>query len=130
MTDIVKLSEYRNWLRSLKQQIKTGQIKAALSVNSQMIMLYWDLGRQIAEKQETAKWGSSFIRQLSKDLKQEFPEMTGFSQDNLLMMKRFYSNPRCPSNSPFTGFYKHILISENKAFFFCPGYGCIQQFPG
>jgi len=90
MNDIIKLSEYRDWLRDLKQQIKTGQIKAALSVNSQMIMLYWDLGRQITEKQENAKWGSGFIEQLSKDLREEFPEMTGFSKDNLFMMKRFY----------------------------------------
>jgi len=90
MNDIIKLSEYRDWLRDLKQQIKTGQIKAALSVNSQMIMLYWDLGRQITEKQENAKWGSSFIEQLSKDLREEFPEMAGFSQTNLLRMKLFY----------------------------------------
>jgi len=90
MNEIIKHSEYRDWLRDLKQQIKTGQIKAALSVNSQMIMLYWDLGRQITEKQENAKWGSGFIEQLSKDLREEFPEMKGFSYDNLLMMKRFY----------------------------------------
>ena len=90
MADIVKKSDYRDWLRDLKRQIKIGQVKAAISVNSQMIMLYWDLGRQITEKQETAKWGSGFIEQLSKDLREEFPEMTGFSKDNLLMMKRFY----------------------------------------
>jgi hypothetical protein len=54
MTDIINLSEYSDWLHNLKQQIKTGQVKAALSVNSQMIMLYWDLGRQIAEKQGKA----------------------------------------------------------------------------
>ena len=74
----------------LKQQIKTGQIKAALSVNSQMIMLYWDMGRQIVKKQEKAKWGSGFIKQLSRDLREEFPEMTGFSRTNLFRMKRFY----------------------------------------
>ena len=90
MADIVKQSEYREWLRGLKQQIKTGQVKAALSVNSQMIMLYWDLGKQIVEKQENAQWGSGFIEQLSKDLRAEFPEMKGFSKDNILMMKRFY----------------------------------------
>ena len=90
MNDIVKLSEYRDWLRDLKQQIKTGQIKAALSVNSQMIMLYWDMGCQIAEKQKKTKWGSGFIEQLSKDLREEFPEMTGFSRTNLFRMKRFY----------------------------------------
>src|SRR5215469_5888950 len=90
MTDIIKHSEYRDWLRDLKQQIKTGQIKAALSVNSQMIMLYWDLGRQITEKQEKAKWGSGFIEQLSKDLRKEFSEMKGFSADNLKYMRIFY----------------------------------------
>ena len=90
MTDILKHSEYRDWLHNLKLQIKTGQIKAALSVNSQMIMLYWDLGKQIVEKQENAKWGSGFIEQLSKDLREEFPEMRGFSADNLTYMKRFY----------------------------------------
>ena len=84
-------SDYRDWLRDLKQQIKTGQIKAALSVNSQMIMLYWDLGRQISEKQEKAKWGSGFIEQLSKDLREEFPEMTGFSAKNLRSMRIFFS---------------------------------------
>jgi len=88
--ELIKLSEYRDWLCNLKQQIKTGQIKAALSVNSQMIMLYWELGKQIAEKQEEAKWGSGFIEQLSKDLREEFPDMTGFSYNNLLRMKNFY----------------------------------------
>ncbi|MCL2028765.1 MAG: DUF1016 N-terminal domain-containing protein, partial [Bacteroidales bacterium] len=90
MNEILNLAEYRNWLSDLKQQIKVGQIKAAFTVNSQMIMLYWDMGRQIAEKQETAKWGSGLIKQLSKDLKAEFPEMKGFSQDNLAYMKKFY----------------------------------------
>jgi predicted nuclease of restriction endonuclease-like (RecB) superfamily len=90
MNNVIKLSEYSDWLRDLKQQIKTGQIKAALSVNSQMIMLYWDLGRQIAEKQEKSQWGSGFIEQLSKDLREEFPEMKGFSYDNLIYMRRFY----------------------------------------
>ena len=90
MTDVVKLSEYRDWLRELKLQIKTGQVKAAISVNSQLILLYWDLGRQIAEKQETAQWGSGFITQLSKDLRDEFPEMSGLSYDNLRFAKRFY----------------------------------------
>jgi len=90
MNEMIKLSEYHDWLYNLKQQIKTGQIKAALSVNSQMIMLYWDLGRQITEKQENAQWGSGFIEQLSKDLREEFPEMTGFSRTNLFRMKRFY----------------------------------------
>ena len=83
-------SDYKEWLSELKSQIKRTQIKASISVNSQLIMLYWDLGRQITEKQETAKWGSGFIEQLSRDLRSEFPEMMGFSRDNLFMARRFY----------------------------------------
>jgi len=90
MDEIIKRSEYRDWLRDLKQQIKKVQIKAALSVNSQMIMFNWDLGRQIVEKQENAKWGSGLIEQLSKDLREEFPDMTGFSRANLFRIKKFY----------------------------------------
>jgi predicted nuclease of restriction endonuclease-like (RecB) superfamily len=90
MTEIIVKSEYREWLKSLKDQIKSSQIKATVSVNSQLIMLYWDLGRQINEKQEQAQWGSKFIENLSKDLKAEFPNITGFSKVNLLYMKRFY----------------------------------------
>ena len=90
MNDILNLSEYRDWLIELKRQIKTQQIKAALSVNSHMITFYFDLGRQIVDKQDKAKWGSAFIEQLSKDLKLEFPEMTGFSRSNLFRIKKFY----------------------------------------
>ena len=92
MSDIEKITkdEYIDWLMDLKKQIKISQVKTALSVNSQLIFLYWDLGRQIYEKQEQAKWGSSFINQLSKDLQKEFPEMTGFSPTNLHYIRKFY----------------------------------------
>ncbi|TXH23097.1 MAG: DUF1016 domain-containing protein [Chitinophagaceae bacterium] len=83
-------NDYYNWLQSIKQQIRNGQIKAALAVNSQLILLYWDLGRQIVEKQQNAKWGSGFIEQLSKDLKVEFPDMGGLSVTNLQYCRRFY----------------------------------------
>jgi predicted nuclease of restriction endonuclease-like (RecB) superfamily len=84
-------SEYKNWLIELKVNIKRSQIKAALAVNSELIRLYWDLGKQIVEKQEYAQWGSGFIDQLSEDLKAEFPEMGGFSSYNLRMCRTFYS---------------------------------------
>ncbi|MDR0828735.1 MAG: PDDEXK nuclease domain-containing protein [Prevotellaceae bacterium] len=90
MNEIIKLSEYRDWLKNLKSQIQGSQIKAALSVNSQMIMLYWNLGEQIVEKQEFAKWGSGFIEQLSKDLREEFPNMRGFSFRNLMFIKQWH----------------------------------------
>ena len=83
--------EYKNWLITLKSTIRQSQIKAAVAVNSELIMLYWNLGKQIVEKQENAKWGTGFINKLSKDLKEEFPDMGGFSSDNLRMCRTFFS---------------------------------------
>jgi predicted nuclease of restriction endonuclease-like (RecB) superfamily len=82
--------EYRNWLVTLKSTIRQSQIKAAVAVNSELIMLYWELGKQIVDKQENAKWGTGFIGQLSKDLKEEFPDMGGFSKHNLYHIKNLH----------------------------------------
>jgi predicted nuclease of restriction endonuclease-like (RecB) superfamily len=90
MGEIIKDNEYRNWLKELKNKIKTSQIKASISVNTEMILMYWDLGRQIVGKKENTKWGSGFIDQLSKDLKSEFPDMSGFSRTNLFAMKKHF----------------------------------------
>jgi len=90
MNDSILQPDYRSWLVELKSTIKQSQIKAALSVNSELIRLYWDMGRQIVEKQQNTSWGSGFIDQLSRDLKEEFPEMKGFSRSNLFAIKKFY----------------------------------------
>ena len=87
---LIQNQEYSNWIVSLKSTIKQRQIKAAIAVNSNLILMYWDLGKQIVEKQENAKWGSGFIDQLSADLKSEFPNMGGFSRSNLFAIKKFY----------------------------------------
>ena len=81
---------YNNWLIDLKTKIKQCQFKASLAVNSELILLYWDLGKQIVEKQTQAKWGTGFINQLSIDLNLEFPQMSGFSRTNLFAIKKFY----------------------------------------
>lgn len=88
MSQIMQDSGYAVRLPELKVKIKEGQIRAALSVNSQLILLYWDLGRQIVEKRENVKLGSGFMNQLSRDLKRAFPKMSGFSVDNLQFMRR------------------------------------------
>ena len=87
---LIQNQEYSNWIVSLKSSIKQRQIKAAIAVNSNLIMMYWDLGNQIVERQENAKWGSGFINQLSKDLKSEFPDIKGFSRSNIFAIKKFY----------------------------------------
>ena len=82
--------EYKSWIVDIKSKIQQRQIKAALSVNSELILLYWELGKEITEKQEKAKWGTGLINQLSEDLKKEFPNIGGFSKRNLHYCRNFY----------------------------------------
>ncbi len=90
MSEISYLADYSKWISTVKSRIQSAQIKAALSVNSELIHLYWELGREIAEKQEKQKWGNSVLEQISKDLKQEFPHLGGFSRTNLYYMRQFF----------------------------------------
>jgi predicted nuclease of restriction endonuclease-like (RecB) superfamily len=80
---------YDEFLRSLKDRIRQAQVRAALAVNSEMVMLYWYIGREILQRQEAEGWGAKVIDQLSKDLKREFPDNTGFSSRNLKYMRSF-----------------------------------------
>jgi predicted nuclease of restriction endonuclease-like (RecB) superfamily len=79
---------YKDWLIELKQKVRTAQLKAAVAVNTELIMLYWELGKMITEKQTA--WGSKFLTQLSRDLRTEFPDMQGFSERNLKYCRQFY----------------------------------------
>ena len=90
MTELFKNNDYRNWLADLKSRINQSQLKASLAVNSELIRLYWDFGCMIATKQSQAQWGDGLINQLALDLKIEFPDLKGFSRENLYYMKRFY----------------------------------------
>jgi predicted nuclease of restriction endonuclease-like (RecB) superfamily len=80
---------YGEFLESLKQRVRSSQVRAALAVNQEMIMLYWHIGQEISSNVNKKRWGSKVIEQLSKDLKQEFPEMSGFSPRNLQYMRSF-----------------------------------------
>ena len=87
--------EYKVWINDIKQRIKQSKIKASVKVNYELLSLYWDLGRDIVERQENARWGDSFLAVMSKDLKREFPDMAGFSAQNLKHIRywyRFYSH--------------------------------------
>lgn len=82
-------SGYQDLLDDLKERIRGGRIKAAISVNRELIILYWNIGKRILEKQKEEGWGSKVINRLSKDLMKEFPKMKGFSVRNLKYMRRF-----------------------------------------
>ena len=96
MTELVKETDYRQWILSIKQRVQASQIKAAVAVNREMLELYWFLGEQILEKQQTAKWGDGFLAQMSIDLLAEFPEIAGFSLRNLQIMRKWFLFWRLP----------------------------------
>jgi predicted nuclease of restriction endonuclease-like (RecB) superfamily len=77
-------------LSELKNKVKQAQIRAHLAVNSELIKLYWEIGKTISEQQKAQGWGSKVIAQLSKDLRSEFPSVKGFSERSLKYMKRLY----------------------------------------
>jgi predicted nuclease of restriction endonuclease-like (RecB) superfamily len=81
--------DYNAFLRDLKERIRTAQVRAALAVNKELILLYWQIGRDIIAQQQIEGWGSRVIDQLSKDLKQAFPDAKGFSSRNLKYMRAF-----------------------------------------
>lgn len=80
---------YKDFLTKIKERVRNSRLRAALAVNQEVIALYWHLGKQIIEKQKETAWGSKLIDVLSNDLKNAFPETTGFSLTNLKRMKRF-----------------------------------------
>src|SRR6266851_1917177 len=87
--DLVIPEGYEEFLRGLKQRIQQARLKAALAVNRELILFYWQLGRDILERQSLAGWGTKIIDRLSADLHRDFPDIKGFSRTNLLYMRAF-----------------------------------------
>jgi predicted nuclease of restriction endonuclease-like (RecB) superfamily len=81
-------SGYAEWLTDLKARIHAAQQRASLAVNRELLLLYWQLGRDILERQSQVGWGAGIIDQISRDLRNEFPAMKGFSRSNLKYMRR------------------------------------------
>jgi predicted nuclease of restriction endonuclease-like (RecB) superfamily len=80
---------YGAWLAGIKTQIRDARLRTALAVNSELIMLYWQIGRDILSRQARDGWGTKVVDRLSVDLRVEFPEARGFSRANLLYMRAF-----------------------------------------
>ena len=106
--------DYLNFRNDIMQRIRSAQYEAMRAVNKEMISLYWDIGRQITERQKELGWGKSVVENLSQDIQKEFPGIQGFGVSNLRDMARFYSEYQ--SNEilqPLVGeisWTKHILI--------------------
>jgi predicted nuclease of restriction endonuclease-like (RecB) superfamily len=82
-------SDYQSFLGSIKEQVQRAQLQALVTVNTELILLYWHIGKEIADRQQRLGWGAAVTTQLSQDLHAAFPEMRGFSPRNLQYMRTF-----------------------------------------
>ncbi|MCX7088229.1 MAG: PDDEXK nuclease domain-containing protein [Methylococcales bacterium] len=90
MVNIVSLpTDYAAWLAELKTRIHTAQQRASLSVNRELVLLYWQIGQDILARQNREGWGTKVIERLAQDLRNAFPDMKGFSRANLMYMRAF-----------------------------------------
>ena len=89
MAAAVAAEGYEAWIRSIKERIRRARIKAAMLVNSEQTLLYWDVGHEILKKQESEGWGAKVVERMSADLKAAFPDMKGWSPRNLKYMRAF-----------------------------------------
>ncbi len=105
-------AHYKEWLSEIKRKVRDAQIKAALAVNKELLIFYWELGADIVEKQTHVKWGTGFLSQLSKDLMSEFPDMKGFSKRNLELIRQwylFYSRQKTIGKQAVAQFAKQVV---------------------
>ena len=93
-------NDYAEVLASLKDRVRQARLTAQRRVNTELIGLYWGIGQQILEHQDSQGWGAGVIRRLAEDLRAEFPQMKGFSQRNLQYMRTMASSWGPDSNVP------------------------------
>ncbi len=90
MNEIIVLpNDYPNWVNEIKSKVQAARTRASLAVNAEQIRLYWHIGREILQRQQNQGWGTKVIDRLSRDLREAFPEMKGFSTRNLIYMRSF-----------------------------------------
>lgn len=87
--DAAEVAGYGELLENLKARIRESQLRAAMEVNRELVLLYWQIGREIRERQEGGGWGAKVVERLAADLRREFPDIRGFSRTNLTYMRAF-----------------------------------------
>ena len=100
-------SEYRQFIEELKSRIMASHLSAIRAVNRDLILLYWDIGNGIADKQKTLGWGEAVVKMIAADLQQAFPGTSGFSPQNVWRMLQFYGYYSDPS-------FLSQLVRESK----------------
>jgi len=88
---VLATPDYRRFIEDLKSRATAARISAARHVNRDMILLYWDIGQSIVEKQKNLGWGDSVVEMVAADLRRAFPGARGFSANNVWLMRQFFS---------------------------------------
>ena len=83
-------AKYVEWLSDVKARFCQSQIKASIRVNTAMLELYWSIGRDLVALRAEERWGAGVVKQFALDMRQAFPETTGFSDSNVKYMKQWY----------------------------------------
>jgi len=108
--------DYAEALREIKRRIRQERLKVVLAANSAMVLLYWDIGRMILDRQDRAGWGAKVIDRLGHDLREAFPDMKGFSPRNLKYMRAFAAawpeRPIVQEALAQIPWYHHIALLE------------------
>jgi predicted nuclease of restriction endonuclease-like (RecB) superfamily len=115
----MEVTTYISLFSEIKVRIRQAQVKATMAANAQMIAMYWDIGKMISERQNLEGWGTNVIHRLSVDLKNELPELKGFSERNLGRMLQFANEysilPQAVAKLQITENHKDIILQQAVA---------------
>lgn len=84
-----RIAGYEEFLRDIRARLHAAQVQAALAVNRELVLLYWQVGSDISQRMQEHGWGSKVVDKLSADLRREFPGVQGFSPRNLRYIRSF-----------------------------------------
>lgn len=88
---IIADADYVQWLSDVKKRFRVSQARATVKVNSEMLEFYWSIGRDLVTLRAESRWGAGVVKQFALDMRETFPDSTGFSYSNVKYMKQWYS---------------------------------------
>lgn len=88
---IIANTDYILWLADVKKRFRESQARATVKVNTEMLEFYWSIGRDLVNLRAESRWGAGVVKQFALDMRETFPDSTGFSYTNVKYMKRWYN---------------------------------------
>ena len=88
---VIADTEYIQWLSDVKKRFRESQARAIVKVNAEMLAFYWSVGRDLVTLRAESRWGDGVVKQFAIDMRETFPNATGFSYSTVNYMKRWYS---------------------------------------